>query len=318
MSDDVLSDVVRILKVSRAYYGRFETERPWAVQVGAREVLSVYAVLAGECVLETPVSDPLLLHGGDVAALMTPTPHVLRSPRGGDRIYPETALDGNTRCQTASWPPPPAAVEPGGVRLVSGRIEYDDARGDYWTKMIPSVLVVREQTQTLPWLESTLEFIVDELDGNRPGGQSLAARLTELLLVQIMSAQLDSLDASAPGWLTSLGDPQIGRALTLLHSQPEKPWTVAALARQLGMSRSSFASHFVERVGEPPVHYLTRLRMEKAATLLRAGRAATAEVAERVGYVSDASFCKAFKRAFGQSPGAYRRAARGASARAAA
>jgi AraC-like DNA-binding protein len=308
MSENVLRDVFQIPKVSEAHYGRFETDGPWAVQVGARDVLSVYAVIEGDCVIEAPDCQSILLGAGDVAVLLTPAPHILRSRQGTPRMHPEAAL------HTFALHEPSLRNErqraPSTVRLLSGRIGCEEARDSFWSKLVPKVLTMRDQTHVVPWLEATLHFIVEEVRASRPGSQTLATRLTELLLVQLLEKRLETLEATDRGWLTALADPQIGRALTSLHSAPEKPWTVAELARQLGMSRSAFANHFARLVGEPPMHYLTRIRMDRAATLLREGFAATGEVAARVGYVSDASFCKAFKRNFGQSPGAYRRARR--------
>lgn len=305
MNENVLADALQVARVSEAYFGRFENRGPWAVEVGAHEMICVYAVLEGACVLEMPESKPLALEVGDMAVLLTPRSHALRSRQLAPRVDPEAILTTSGTAES-KWPDG-TGHESAGVRLVSGRLRCEWAENSHWWKLVPPVVKMRDQAHALPWLEATLHFIVEEVRASRPGSQTLARRLTELLFVKLLSGHLETDERTAPGWLTALGDPQIGKALALLHAEPEKPWTVARLAGELGMSRSAFANHFVRLVGEPPVHYLARLRMEKAAALLRQGWATTAEVAARVGYVSDASFCKAFKRAYAQSPGAYRR-----------
>jgi transcriptional regulator GlxA family with amidase domain len=167
------------------------------------------------------------------------------------------------------------------------------------------------QANSLPWLESTLDFIAVEAQARRPGSQTLIGRLSELLVLHVIRTHLTTLDGalntSSNNWLAALTEPQVGAAVALLHTDPARAWTVGCLARKVGMSRSAFAARFTRLVGQPPLHYLTRIRMQLAAELLRGSGVGTAQIAERVGYVSDTAFCKAFKRAFGQAPGAYRR-----------
>src|SRR5690606_29215555 len=194
--------------------------------------------------------------------------------------------------------------------LVSGRIAFVQSGHQHWWPLLPPLMAMRGRSHALPWLESTLRFIASEADSGQLGAESLVTRLTDLLVLQVIREHLVNLDASslqAPSWLAALSEPQIGAALALLHERAGQAWTVAALARCVGMSRSAFAARFVRLVGEPPLYYLTRVRMQKAAAMLRDGWVSTAQIAESVGYVSDTAFCKAFKRAFGQSPGAYRR-----------
>ena len=139
----------------------------------------------------------------------------------------------------------------------------------------------------------------------------VVSRLADILFVQIVRGYLATLGGDGHGWLRALADPKIGAALSLIHQRPERTWTVGGLATRVNMSRSAFALRFTQTVGEPPLRYVTRWRMQKAAGLLRQGRAPLAEIASRVGYDSEAAFSKAFKRCIGCAPGAYRRSARG-------
>ena len=319
MTQDVLTDVFQTLRVSGAQYARFEAHAPWAVDVRSGGVVRFYAVLAGDCRLEVQGSAPVTLAPGDLVVLPHPVRHTLRagaSVAGGattHSIYPESVFEPQgLSALTRSL----RSVSHDGAlsnSIVSGRFSFEESARQHWWPLLPSVIAVRDRAHTLPWLESTLRFIASEADLQRPGTQTLVMRLTDLLVFQVIREYLAAAapqDSQSPSWLSALSEPQIGGALALLHETPQEAWTVARLARKVGMSRSAFAARFVRLVGEPPLHYLTRLRMQKAAALLRDGWDATAGVAEQVGYVSDTAFCKAFKRAFGQSPGAYRRAAK--------
>jgi AraC-like DNA-binding protein len=131
--------------------------------------------------------------------------------------------------------------------------------------------------------------------------------LIDIILVQAARVWVEEQPQDQGGWLGALRDPQIGVALGLIHREPQRNWSVSALAREVGMSRSIFAAKFSSLVGDPPLSYLTRWRLWQASKLLVEGNLSVAETAQRVGYESEAAFSKAFKRHFGQSPLAYRR-----------
>lgn len=316
MAQDVLTDVFQTMRVSGAEYSRFEATAPWVIDVRATQVVRFYAVLAGECQLTREGALPLRLAPGDLVVLPRSTVHTLSSGGPAKIAYPESALDA--RGLGGEWPRSfDSEVSGGGDRycIVSGRFSFDTAQEQQWWPLLPEVIAVRGRAHTLPWLESTLHFIASESGSPRPGTRTLVTRLSDLLVFQVIREYLASLStagAEGPSWLAALSEPQIGAAMAAIHESPEQAWTVRCLARKVGMSRSAFAARFARLVGEPPLHYLTRVRMQKAAALLRDSWAATAEVADQVGYVSDTAFCKAFKRAYGQSPGAYRRMAKAA------
>jgi len=157
-------------------------------------------------------------------------------------------------------------------------------------------------------LRETLRMGVFESQAVRPGADSMLAKLSELVFVEALRRYVEKLPAEGKGWLAGVRDPRIGRALALLHAQPDRAWTVDELAREVALSRSALAERFATLVGEPPVQYLLRWRLALAACALRAGRDAIARVAERSGYESEAAFSRAFKREFGLPPAAWRRA----------
>jgi transcriptional regulator GlxA family with amidase domain len=159
-----------------------------------------------------------------------------------------------------------------------------------------------------PWFHSILQFIAAETSQKLPGGTAIVDRLAEVLFVVAMRTRTDSSYSSAnPNWLRALTDPQIGEALRQMHAEPGRAWTVIDLARTVSMSRSSFADRFRELVGETPLDHLTRWRMVRAANMMRANRPMKlAAIASAVGYESESSFGKVFRRVMGMSPGKYR------------
>lgn len=314
MKQDVLADVLQTLRVGRAQYGSFQSDRPWAIHVRPSDTVRFYALLGGSCHLELEGETGITLTRGDLVVLPHGTRHTLKGDEQAPLACHESVLEHTWSPRNAHGGPPTAASDRRElIRLVSGRFTFEEPYHRHWWTLLPSVITMQNRSHTLPWLESTLRFIESESDARRPGAQTVVSRLTDLLVLQVIREHLTSLQAegtASSGWLAALVEPQIGTALALLHERPAQAWTVQNLARQVGMSRSAFAARFTRLVGEPPLHYLTRVRMAKAAVLLRDTRSATAEIADRVGYVSDTAFCKAFKRSFGQSPGAYRRMVR--------
>ena len=154
-------------------------------------------------------------------------------------------------------------------------------------------------------MHSTLRFISREAKALRPGGETVITRLADILVIEMIRDWMDS--EPERGWLAALRDEQVGRALGSIHREPGRRWTVAALAEQAAMSRSAFSARFSELVGEPPLHYLTRWRMQLARMRLRETSDPISVVARGLGYRSEAAFCRAFRRLFGVSPGSVRR-----------
>jgi AraC-like DNA-binding protein len=141
----------------------------------------------------------------------------------------------------------------------------------------------------------------------RPGGETVITHLADILIIQAIRSWLDSAPDANRGWLAALRDKQIGRALAAIHRQPEKAWSVDSLAREVGMSRSGFSARFTQLVGNSAMRYLTRWRMQLARAQLAEGTTQISQIADRLGYQSEAAFCRAFKREFGISPGSFRR-----------
>jgi AraC-like DNA-binding protein len=157
------------------------------------------------------------------------------------------------------------------------------------------------------WLASTLRYTIEEADGARPGSFAMVARLTELLYVEVLRRYMQQLPSGQTGWLAGVKDLEVGRALRLLHARPERQWNVDDLAREVGVSRSGLAQRFTELTGEAPMRYLTGWRIQLAKQLILQAGLPIAEVANRVGYESEAAFNRAFKRHVGAPPVAWRK-----------
>jgi transcriptional regulator GlxA family with amidase domain len=153
-------------------------------------------------------------------------------------------------------------------------------------------------------LRHLVDLALAEVGG--AGSASIRERLSESMFIETVRHHLTTLEASQAGWLAGLRDAVVGRALALLHGRPAEPWTLASLARETAVSRSVLADRFTKLVGQPPMQYLTHWRMQAAADLLRQQDAKVSEVASEVGYDSEAAFSRAFKKATGTAPAAWR------------
>jgi len=311
---DVLTDVLETVRVVAACYGRLEATAPWGIRVRNGEDAKFHVVLEGRArLLVDGEAEPIELSAGDIVALPHGHAHsLLDDPMLEAQSSEAQPLEELLVCR-ARGDASVFRVGGGGESavIVSGRFRFEDRRNNPLLSVLPAVITLRgEMGKSVRWLEPTLKFIACEAASGRPGSQTVIARLADVLFIQIVRGHLASLPANGSGWLGALADTQIGAALGHIHQNPEQDWTVQSLAAKVAMSRSAFASRFMRLVGEPPLSYVTRWRMQKAASMLRDGKQTLAEVASKVGYDSEAAFSKAFKRAVGSAPGAYRRALR--------
>ncbi|AGP33913.1 hypothetical protein BE04_47595 [Sorangium cellulosum] len=195
--------------------------------------------------------------------------------------------------------------------IVAGGLHFTDARLNPLVASLPELMHVKgDGGVATRWLESTLQFVAAEMDAELPGDELVAGRLADVLFVQALRTHVAGVTCEEAGRLRALWDPTLGVALQRMHERPADPWTVEALARAAGVSRSAFAARFKAALGLAPLEYLTRWRMHRAADMLADEAASTAAVATAVGYDTDGAFVKAFKRHMGETPGAHRRKAR--------
>jgi AraC-like DNA-binding protein len=199
------------------------------------------------------------------------------------------------------------------IRMVCGFIGCDDAESNPVLASLPSALKLNlEQGGAAEWIRSTFHYAAEEVAAGRPGSETVLAKLSELLFVETVRRYVENLPDSQTGWLAGLRDTYVARAMALLHRDLARAWTVDELGREVGLSRSALADRFIRLIGVPPMHYLGNWRMQVAMQKLRDTSASLAQVADMVGYESEAAFSRAFKKAVGTAPATWRRSHRSA------
>jgi len=289
------------LYFENARYTRFETSAPWGHRVTHSGQIKFVFVVSGSCWLRTrALPEPMLLPTHDLFVVLDSEPYsVSDSPDSScvDCIELEAHRDGYS-----------IRYGGGGIRsdLVSVAFTVDAAEAESLLLALPPLIHLRADQNRSHALQSLMELLRVEICSAEMGTLAIVRRLAEALFVSAVRAHLQNSDGPRRGILAAIADPQLARAVGEMHREVAQAWTVEDLARSARMSRASFASKFRATVGQAPLEYLTRLRMDRARSLIREG-VAIADVADRVGYDSAISFTRAFGRVTGKTPGAYKR-----------
>jgi AraC-like DNA-binding protein len=243
---------------------------------------------AGEVVL-LPRNDPHLM-GSDLSLKPVSGRDIIRPPKGGGLFSIHHGGEGER------------------TRMICGYLGCASAKDNPVISTLPPMLKLNvEQGGAGDWIRSTFQYAAEEVSAGRPGSETVLAKLSELLFVEAVRRYAETLPAGQTGWLAGLREPYVARALALLHGDLTRRWTVDDLGREVGLSRSALAERFIRLIGVPPMHYLTSWRMQVATQKLRDTGASLAQVAESVGYDSEAAFSRAFKKAVGEAPATWRR-----------
>lgn len=305
---DPLAEVLHYLRMSGMFYCRSELTAPWGLALPPMEGLSFHVLTSGRCWLDVDGIGPRQLEPGDLVLLPHGEGHRLCREPGG-----RTIPISDVRQDRVSERYGILRHGGGGSRadLVCGAVRFDHPAAHHVVRLLPKVIHIdsgwSSQTGMADWMRSTLQLLAAEARELRPGGETIITRLADVLVVQAIRTWMERDPTAQTGWLAALHEPRIGRALTLIHREPARAWSLESLASEVGMSRSGFAARFTELVGEPAMHYVTRWRMLVALTWLSEGDESLSEMAGRLGYQSDAAFSRAFRRIIGTSPGAARR-----------
>jgi AraC-like DNA-binding protein len=290
---------------SSAYY-RPELSAPWGFSIDVRGP-TFHIVSHGKCWIEVNgVAKPVQLSAGDFVVIPRNDSHVIRD-------LPTTRVVDYFDFLKGRVPDKQGAFGAGGegpvTKLVCGGMRSENGATDPLLAALPPLIHFNGRSEDVaPELRGTVSHIFEELGSGRSGSAAVVTRLADIFFMQVVRAYLDeNIDTAESGWLAALRDQQIGRALVLLHDKPHLPWTVAELADSVALSRSAFADKFTKIVGETPLRYLTRLRLNVAIVRLRSGNDKLSVIAAAAGYDSAPAFAKAFKRHLGVSPGEYRR-----------
>ena len=316
---DALSDVLRVAHLTGGAFLHADFFAPWCMSARvppeqcqpalgpASHIILYHYVVEGDLHIRVggETAEELVIEAGEVVLLPRNDPHLmgsdLRLPpvSGRDIIHPPKHGGLST-------------IHHGGggkrTRMVCGFLGCASAIGNPVISTLPPLLKLNvEQGGAGEWIRSTFQYAAEEVSAGRPGSETVLAKLSELLFVEAVRRYAESLPEGQTGWLAGLREPYVARALALLHRDVSRRWTVDDLGREVGLSRSALADRFIRLIGVPPMHYLTNWRMQVATQKLRNTNASLAQVAETVGYDSEAAFSRAFKKALGTAPATWRR-----------
>jgi AraC-like DNA-binding protein len=303
---DPLAEALHLFRMSGIFYTRSEFTAPWGLALPAMpDCLMFHVLTSGRCWLEVAGAEPRVLQPGDLALVPHGQGHQLMSAPG----TPSRQLFDLPREQLSERY---EILRHGGggaaTRMVCGAVRFAHPAAQHLVQILPRTIIIDAwSSPQSEWLQSTLRLLAAEAQELRPGGETVITRLADILVIQAIRLWMAGDPAAQTGWLGALQDKQIGRALLLIHRNSAEAWTVAALAAEVGMSRSAFAARFSALVGEPVMHYVTGWRMRVALMWLKEDNAPLGDIALRLGYQSEAAFNHAFKRFMGIPPGSVRR-----------
>ncbi|MFC7550439.1 AraC family transcriptional regulator [Plantactinospora sp. GCM10030261] len=313
---DPLGDLLDGVRARTAAFCRAVLEPPWALRIADEAPLALATALRGHAWIVPDGGTPTLLNPGDVAIVQGPDPYTVADHPGtsatltvrpGNQLITNDGTDVTAEARLTSdtstlgprhdnGRPDSSTVLASGTYQVSG-----DVSGRLLAALPTIVRVPREDVRS-----PITALLAEEIAKDEPGQQVVLDRLLDLALIAALRAWFARPGANPPGWYRAHGDPLVGPALRLIHEDPARSWTVAALAAATGTSRAAFARRFTTLVGQPPMAYLTRWRIDLAADALRATDATVATVARQVGYANAFALTVAFKRVRGVTPRQHR------------
>jgi AraC-like DNA-binding protein len=321
---DAFSQILSGVVLKGALFFNAEFSAPWGFNAppaqdlapvlspDAPHLLIYHFLVEGSGIVRLGADDPINLEPGDVVVLPHGHPHEMCSAQGAGPKLSEAMI---RKLQARDL----TALQLGGggevARFVCGYMVCDPLLCRPILQSLPPAFKVNLRTdKSGQWLETTLLHLVEEAASKNAGSEAVLAKMSEALFIDTLRRYLAGLPEQEVGWLAAARDPIIGKSLMLLHARTSHPWTIAELAREVGLSRSSLVQRFSKYLSEPPMAYLIRWRLQLAARALTSTSRGVAEIAEEVGYESEAAFNRAFKREFALPPARYRNEHRLASA----
>ena len=314
---DAFSEILSGVKLNGALFFSAEFSAPWGFSTPppravadefAREtqhLVLYHFVIEGGALVQLIDGPSVELTPGDVVIFPYAHQHHMTSGKGPSAPFPNYGISAKIKARDLS----PLRAGGGGAtsRFVCGYMTCDPHLCRPVLSGLPPVFKVNIRTdRSGHWLETSILHLVEEAASGRVGSEAMLAKLSEALFVDTLRRYVAGLPEQQTGWLAGTRDPVVGKSLSLLHSRVAHPWTIAALADEVGISRSALVERFTRYVSEPPMTYLTRWRLQLAARSLEKTSRGVAEIAADIGYESEAAFNRAFKREFGQPPGRYR------------
>lgn len=324
---DVLSQVLRTVRLTGAVFFDMKFQTPWvgqspnaaaiagSVMPEAEHVINFHALLSGSCWAELVdhVAPPIRMSAGDVIIYPMGDANVLCSVPGL-RVDPDLAMYYRHSGRQLPIVRHQNGTGAESCHFVCGYLGCDAHPFNPLLGALPRMLHARSAKNGKGWVAQLIRLAVEESESNRTGGETVLAKVSELMFVDVVRNHIDRLPADSQGWLSGLRDEHVGAALRLVHARPAEPWTLERLAHDVGLSRSALAERFVHYVHITPMSYLGRWRMQLASRLLERPGISVAQAGADVGYESEAAFNRAFKRVVGVPPGTWRKVRSGSRA----
>ena len=315
---DVLSEVLKLVTLKGAVFFNAEFSDPWCVRSpasrliaerfgpGQRHVIIYHLLTEGVAWAEVEPGRRVALGPGDIVIFPHGDPHLMGNGR------PVTPVDNAQQLdRILSEGLSVTRIGGGGAltRFVCGYMVCEPQLSRVVLSGLPPMLRIPIRNDAAGvWLENSIRFSVANASSSNAGSEAVLAKLSEVLFIEALRRYVGRLSDAETGWLAGSRDPHVGRALGLLHARPAQSWTIGSLAQSVGVSRAVLAERFHYFLGEPPITYLTRWRLQLAARLLSTTSRSVVDVATEVGYYSQAAFNRAFKRAYALPPARYRKA----------
>ncbi len=298
-------DVLSQLRLKGSIFLHAEFYAPWGIEIPKDHSAILHIVTAGSCWLTTlGYGDAILLSCGDLVLFPRGHAHCLLHSMQGIATPASKIFSSRTLLKEGP-------VQFGGTgmmtRFLCGEFQFDKSADHPLIESLPDMIHIKSsESQEFSWLLNASYLLQDEAESVRPGSSAIMDRLSEVIFSQILRVYMETSQLEK-GFFAALKDGIITNALQLIHRQSERKWTIAELAKECGTSRSGLADRFKHAIGETPITYLTRWRIQKAQDLLEQSRKSTAQIAEEVGYQSESAFAIAFKKITGKGPGQFRR-----------
>jgi len=326
MASDTLSDVLRSVRLRGAVFYDFSLGDEWAAEAppakeiaaavipGAEHVMEYHVITKGSGWAAIVGEPPVRLETGDIIMFPQGDAHVVSSAPGvrATRLSPDwiNMTRNAPKPITIAMRPDQSFEEKSAPELPTniacGFLGCDLRPFNPLIETLPRMLHL-PATGDAAWVSQVMRQAITASRNKRPGGQAVLERISEMMFVDALRRYVEQLPEESTGWLAGLRDRQVGRALALIHEHPSRSWTIEMLADEVALSRSALYERFSQLIGQPPMQYLTQWRMQIAGNLLRQTRAPVLSIALDVGYESEASFTRAFKRLVGTPPGAWRK-----------
>jgi AraC-like DNA-binding protein len=302
-TSDPLSEMLRGMRLDGVEYGRCRMVEPWATAFPAQDAARFHFLATGVCWLQTPSGEWTMLRAGDAVLLPRGDAHVLASTPGVptaafERFGRKTLCEGIYELECPR--------EGSGNLLFVGSMRFNMDNLHPLLQLMPDVMLTSDLAKNEPAIPHLIDAMAREVDMNRVGAGGILSRLADVLTATLIRTWVEHGCGSSTGWLAAVRNPEIGRVLAAIHLNPAYDWSVIELAKLMGASRSGFSERFTRVVGETPARYVVRMRMHQARLWLREGMRVSS-VAERLGYESEASFSRAFKRVIGTPPSGFRK-----------